>query len=129
MSPSAWSDQVEVALAGATGNDPTYSMGDLKREIETGTATLYVVFANDERLGWLVLWIDDFGSTKEMVIQSGAAIGREPRALQLAMPAVEKLARAHGCLTIRAHVNDGGRFRNLKRNGFIKSETVMRKAL
>ncbi len=129
MEPAAWSEEAESALAGATGNDPTYTLGDLQHEIESGTATLYLVTAGNERLGWLVLWVENFGGTRELVIQSGAAIGREPRALRMAMPAIEKLGRSLGCSTMRAHLTDGARLRAMRRSGFSKAETVMRKAL
>jgi len=121
-----WSVQAANALAGAAGNDPTYTMDDLQREIKDGSATLYAVQLGQERLGYVVLWVDDFGGTKELVIQSGRALARDNWAVAMTLPVLRAFAKSRGCLSMRAHSSDGAMIGRLKKGGFHRAETVMR---
>lgn len=127
LRPVPWSGEAEQALAGADGASKAYTMADLAREVQTGSATLYAVYQGAARLGFVVLWFDNFGGTKELVIQSGRAFANERRAVALALPVIEQFARAAGCVGMRTHSNDSPMMGHLKRYGFKKSEIVLRK--
>ena len=127
---TTWSHEAALALAGAAGNDPTYTLNDLQREIMSGAADLFQVvrgFGDQvEILGFLVLWVEDFGGTKELVLQSGAALGHNSAAVRATLPVLASFARDHGCLSMRAHVSDPTLMGLLRRGGFHKAETVLR---
>lgn len=117
-------------LRGAAGIDPTYTMDDLRREVLDGYATLYRVTLGADTLGYVVLWVDDFGRTKELVVQTGEAIRDHVYAARVALPVIEAKAGALGCSSMRVHVAGGSRFiRELKRFGFRKTESVLKKGL
>jgi len=124
-----WNEEAASMLAGSTGNEPTYSISDLRREVEIGKAQLFMWSYGGEKLGYCVLWIDPFGDHLEMVIQAGAAFKSNARAFRLVMPIIEAKAIEHGCYGIRSHLVDGkwaSQFRSAK---YYKSETIMRKRL
>jgi len=125
---SQWNPEAELLLAGAAGNDPTYTLADLKREISSGHATLYAVMVDGMKVGYAVLWIEDFGRTKELVIQAGEAFGSNRDAFKRAIPALKQFAQERGCLSMRSHSNDPRNIGLLKSNGFRKAEVVMRQS-
>ena len=129
LQPASWNADAERLLAGAAGNDPTYTMGDLRREVETGAATLYRASVGSEMLGYIVAWVDRFGDTPELVLQSGEGFRDNARAFAIALPAIEELARRNGARTIRAHSNDAKKIGILKRSGFARAEVVVRKVV
>jgi len=126
LKPSIWNEQAAQLLAGAAGNDPTYSMADLENEINRGSATLYAVGIGGALAGYVVLWLDDFGGTKELVIQSGRALSNSALAIKLTLPALADFARQRGAISMRAHSNDPAMIKLLTRFGFKKSEIVLR---
>lgn len=127
LNPANWNEEAAALLAGAAGNDPTYSMSDLQNEVQNGVATLYEVLHGAEtRLGYVVLWVEDIGQTKELIIQSGAALARSDFAVSVVIPAIAEFARSRGCLTMRAHTNDKRMMRRLLQAGFHKAEVVVR---
>lgn len=128
LRPVPWSHEAAQLLNGAAGVDPTYTMDDLEREIQTGVATLYSVERGQSRLGYIVLWVENFGGTKELVIQSGKAFARERWAVKETLPVIEAFARANGCKSMRAHSSDSPMIGHLKRYGFRKTEIVLKKS-
>ena len=129
----AWNEEATRLLAGATGSDPTYSLNELRQEVEGGQVRLYrVVEGRGEEaflLGYVCLWVDRFGGGNELVIQAGAAMTKEADVLRKAMPAFEQVARDSNCIAIRAHVEGKGREKVLQRVGFHTAEIVMRKGV
>lgn len=125
----AWTADVERLFHDATGNEPTYSIEDLRHEVAKGHAQLFAWKFDEELLGYTVLWIDTHGAYSEMVLQAGSAFKSNNRAAKLVVPAIRQLAINQGCYAMRTHLTDGkwaGVFRSL---GFYKSETIMRKRL
>lgn len=133
LEPRSWSQEVEIAMAGATGNDPTYSLEDLKKEVRNGNAALYASIlsldADSVLLGYCVLWIDVTGTLREMVCQSGAILNGDAEAVALTMPVIEKMAKQRGCGFVRAHISERSWWRAFKKAGFRPAETVFRKEL
>nr|BDD44510.1 hypothetical protein 10 [Moraxellaceae bacterium] len=127
LTPTTWNEEAAMLLQGAAGNDPTYTMDDLRREVMDGDATLYGVSLGPDRLGYVVLWIDDFGRTKELVIQAGEAFQAHKLAARVTLPALREFARSRGCATMRTHVTAGSRYiRALREFGFRKTEYVLK---
>jgi hypothetical protein len=124
-----WNADAARLLEGAAGNDPTYTMADVRREVDEGFATLYRVTLGPEVLGYIVAWIDRFGDTPELVLQSGEGFKANDRAFRLALPAIDRLAQRNGCRTIRSHPSDAKKLAILKRNGFAKAEVVVRRVV
>ena len=126
----AWNEEAAILLHGAAGGDATYGMDDLRREVQAGLAVLYSVMLGRDRLGYVVLWVDDFGRTKELVIQTGEAFNNHNFAAQVTLPALEAFARSRGCLSMRTHCSGGSRFiAALRKAGWRKTEIVMRKGV
>lgn len=131
-----WTDQAAQLLSGAQGSHPTYTLEELRREVEQGTSQLMqVIDHNGDRpalIGYAVVWIETFGGNSEMVIQAGEALTETYRVMPWVMPAFDRLARANGCMSLRAHVDARKRpamVRALAKNGFTKAEIVMRREL
>ncbi|OEJ64651.1 hypothetical protein [Magnetovibrio blakemorei] len=126
----AWNEQAAILLQGAAGVDPTYTLDDLRREVIEGHATLYLVSLGADALGYVVLWVDDFGRTRELVIQAGEAFRNHKSAARLTLPALENFARSRGCASMRTHVAGGSRFiGSLRDAGFRKTEVVFKKGV
>lgn len=127
LNPAPWTVEAATLLAGAAGNSPTYTMSDLEREVNTGSATLYGVFINEVKIGFVVLWWEDFGGTRELIIQSGAAFAADDKAVAITLPVIEEFAKSIGCTSMRAHSNDKAMIKRLLRYGFAKTEIVVQK--
>jgi hypothetical protein len=127
MDRTEWNEEAERLLAGAAGNDPTYTLADLRREVQTGAAGLWVFHHGAEKLGYAVLFIEDFGGTKELVLQAGEAFASWPAAALKALHVIKAYALQSGCASMRSHIQGNGqRARVLKRAGFRRAEIVMR---
>lgn len=127
-----WNEEAERRLAANLDpKDPTYSIDELRREVERGTSWLYEVHEGARFLGWIVLFVEDFGGHREMIIQNGAAVVADSDLLGRTMAAVEPYARALGCVTIRTHIMTGRRSlaKKFKRLGYREAEVVLRKAI
>ncbi len=126
---AAWTEEVEELLADAAGNDPTYTVADLRKEVFDGQTHLIAVRDGAATVGYFCYWIDRYGTAAEMVIQAGASFLSFSNALKRAMPQIEALARRHGAEYIRSHPSSPVKARALRRAGFKQSEIVVRKAV
>ncbi len=124
-----WNEEAERLLAGATGNEPTYSISDLRSEVQSGLAQLFCWYLEDEKLGYTVMWIDNSFALSELVVQAGAALKGDRRAFRLVMPVIERMGKSYGCYAVRSHLTDGKWSAAFRGHGFYKSEVVMRKRL
>lgn len=133
LKPVLWSEEAAHLLEGATGTDPTYTLADLEREVRQGAATLYCVVlgstGNMVKLGYVVLWVDNFGAMKELVIQAGEAFANlDPDlAARAALPAIDAMALRLGCGASRCHVSINKFMKALKKAGYNRAEVVFRK--
>ena len=128
----AWNDDAAIRLAANLDpKDPTYSIQELAREVSAGTSWLFEVHQGSAFLGWIVLFVDDFGGGRELVIQNGAAVVNDANILRLVMGSVEPYARQLGCSVIRTHISTSkkGLARKFKALGFNEAETILRKAV
>lgn len=129
MQLAAWTPEVARLLAGAAGVDPTYTIDDMAREVgdPTNSSNLFVFHWKGKRIGYAVLFVEDFGGTKELVLQAGEAFISWERAALLAIGQIEAYALRMGCLSMRSHIQIGGRLKVMKKAGFRQSEIVVRK--
>lgn len=128
----AWTNDAAIRLASNLDpKDPTYSILELQREVEQGTSWLYEVYQGSAFLGWIVLFTDDYGGGRELIVQNGAAVVRDQNILKLVMAAVEPYARQLGCQSIRTHIakSKSGLARKFKELGFRDAEIVLRKSI
>lgn len=125
----AWNDEAQALLARAIGNNPSYSVDELAAEVESRSSALFLVEAGQERLGYVAVFIEEFGGGKEMVLQAGAALQNDLNALRRAMPAFERFAKRNNCTSIRAHMGDMPRVKMMKKAGFALAEYVVRKGV
>lgn len=127
---ASWTAEVEAMMQGATGSNPTYTVAELRAEVERGQTQLFQVVEGDNtgarKLGYVCLWIDRFGNSPELVLQAGAALQGEKEAFRKALPSLRRVAVENGCSDIRIHVEGAGRVRMFKSCGFAAAETVMR---
>lgn len=128
MRKVAWNDEAERLLAGAAGNDPTYTLSDIRREVEGGTSDLFVFHYGTEKLGYAVLWFDNYGGTKELVLQCGEAFMSWRRAAHLALQVIKAYAIKEGCHSMRSHIQRGDRLAVMMRAGFRRSEIVVKQS-
>ena len=131
---TGWNPTAASLLAGAQGSHPTYTLEELRREVEAGQAQLMAVIDHNsgqpDLLGYVVVWIERFGGGAELVIQAGEAMQNTYRVMPWVMPAFDRLAKQNGCMSIRAHVDAKTRpamVKALGKAGFEKAEVVMRR--
>lgn len=124
--PAPWNVQAEALLDGAVGSNPSYTVAELRQEVEAGSSTLFGVLEGDRLLGYIATFIEDFGGGRELVLQSGAGISGKLEPLKKAVPAFAAYARSVGATSMRAHVEGWGRVRLFKAAGFKEAETVLR---
>jgi len=121
-----WNGEAERLLERAIGNNPTYTVQELRAEVENRTSMLLSVVAGDQRLGYIAVFFEGFGGGRELVLQCGAALQNDTAALARAMPAFRDLARSGGATSIRAHMGDKARVRMFEKFGFKLAEYVVR---
>lgn len=124
-----WSVEAEALLQEATGSHPAYTVSDIRHEVETGKARLMVVIDHNTgqpvNLGYIVVWIEPFGGTPELVLQAGAAFVNTLGTVKHVVPAMVRLMLENKCATMRAHCNPA-MARALKKARFKQAEIVMR---
>lgn len=130
LAQTFWNPNAERLLKDATGDDPTYTIEDLKREVQTGTATLYAVRAvqGGDLIGYFVAWKDEFGDGSgngDLVLQAGNALIKFEAGLRLALPLIRDLAKQKGCQFIRSHPSNPRMMRALQKVGFKTREYVV----
>lgn len=125
-----WSEEAAHYLAGATGSDPSYTIDELRKEVQTGRCNLFLVIEKTEqgldRLGFVVLWVDNFGNSPELVVQAGVSFDERAGALKKTMPALVQVMKDSGCASMRVHVEGRARVNLFEKNGFAVAETVLR---
>lgn len=126
-----WSDEAAHYLAGATGSDPSYTIEELRKEVQAGRCNLFLVIEESEqgrldRLGFVVLWVDNFGASPELVVQAGVSFEEQAGALKKTMPALVQVMKDSGCASMRVHVEGRARVNLFEKNGFAVAETVLR---
>lgn len=127
MQRVSWNAEAERLLAGATGDDSTYTLTDLRNEVVSGMAELHLVTLGPDKLGYVVLYFEDFGGTRECVLQMGEAFANWAQAAGYALQVIEAYAIQQGAKSMRAHVQKGGRLAALRNAGFRQAEIVVRK--
>ena len=128
---AVWTETVTEVMADATGSNPTYTVSELKAEVEGGAAQLFAVVdrqpGDEALLGYIIFWVEQFGGGRELVLQAGAALlAHTEDTLAYVMPAIRRQAKAHNCGSIRAHVVARGMERKFRRLGWACAERVMR---
>jgi len=125
-----WSAEAEQKMAEAIGNDPTYSIEDLKTEVARGSTVLFAVIdmaaSPAEKLGYVSLWVDPVGQARELVIQAGASLVGTKNGLKRAMPALAEEMRNKNCQHMRAHTFNRAVGRALRAAGARLAEEVYR---
>ncbi|MEQ8829737.1 MAG: hypothetical protein RLW87_08000 [Alphaproteobacteria bacterium] len=124
--PAEWSQAAERLLAGAVGSNPSYTLDELRNEVRSGNSMLFAGLIDGLLVGFVVVWFEDFGGGREMVIQAGAALGSNQSALKAFMPKFEMLMKQGRATSMRAHVEDRRLLRAMKSVGFKEAETVVR---
>jgi hypothetical protein len=130
--PATWNPTAEELLEDATGSNPSYTVAELKAEVESGRAHLFAVIDRqpdkDSLLGFVVMWIEAFGGGREMVLQAGAALLQKTEStLAYVQPAFARLAKENRCTSIRVHVERRALIRKFKSLGWDQAEVVMRR--
>lgn len=128
----AWSAQADALLVGATGSNPSYTVNELRREVEAGQARLFRVVdrqaAGDRLLGYVVLWVEEFGGGRELVIQAGAKLTNlRWDVLRYVQPGFERLTLENDCSSMRVHLSDPALEAKFKRLGWRREEVVLRR--
>lgn len=130
LKAAPWTPMVERLMEGATGSDPSYTVAELRQEVEAGQVHLFAVVEGGQEggalLGYVCVWVDQFGGGSDLVIQAGVALQGEAGALAKAMPVFRSMARENGCTAIRVHVEGSKRMKLFKSVGFEHAEHVMR---
>lgn len=127
-----WSEEAAHYLAGATGSDPSYTIEELRKEVQAGRCNLFLVIEETEqgqglnRLGFVVLWVDNFGQSPELVVQAGVSFDESAGALKKTMPVLVQVMKDSGCASMRVHVEGRARVNLFEKNGFAVAETVLR---
>ncbi|WP_135077676.1 hypothetical protein [Terasakiella sp. SH-1] len=125
-----WNEEAERKMAEAIGNDPTYSIADLKTEVARGSTVLFAVIdmavSPAERLGYCCLWVDPVGQARELVIQAGASLVGTRNGLKRAMPALIQEMKNKNCQHMRAHTSNRAVGRALRAAGAKLAEEVYR---
>ena len=125
-----WSDEAAYYLSGATGSDPSYTIEELRREVQAGRCNLFLVIEEKKeglgRIGFVVLWVDNFGNAPELVVQAGVSFDEQAGALKKTMPALVQVMKDSGCASMRVHVEGRARVSLFEKNGFAVAETVLR---
>ena len=130
----AWNMQAESLLAPTLDEgDPTFSLSELQQSVLSGRSTLFQVIEQvsgrpDALLGWVVVFVEHFGGSAELVLQTGAALQNTSGSFAKAVPEIIKFARSQGCSSVRSHVLVKNSYlgRLFGKQGFQKAEVVYR---
>lgn len=104
-------------------DNPAYRAEDIKQDVRAGNAQVSNLFDGKRHVGFFVYQIDKM----EFVI---LALFIEPeirKALEIAMPYIDTLAKSLGCKSTRFNTARPGLVDTTKKYGFEFSEIVMRK--
>lgn len=130
LSPAAWSLAAECALLAALRRS-ALTVTELRQACESGRMRLWYVAdaAADAVAGYYVTWVDSKAAGDELVIV--AAAGRLPgiSLTRSVLPAIEALAAAGGCSSVRVHSIRPGMLKALARQGYAPAEIVYRKVI
>lgn len=124
--PDTWGPAVEAAMGPIVQRRSRYTLAALQRDVKTGNVALKRVVERQTptkrvTLGWVTLVQEG----DQLVLQNGAAAdGQRGRALRLAQPALERIARENGARSIRAHVATRARRRLLQARGYVPVQTT-----
>ena len=124
-----WTAEIETRLRPTVVDEPTYSIADLRAEVQAGTSTLVGGFDGGRLEGVMVFFVERFGLQAEFVLQAGAGVIGDKAALQKYFPLLEREAVRRNCDAIRTHLARDTYRDAYKRLGFRQSEIVMRKAV
>jgi len=127
---TGWSAEAEALLQEATGSNPSYTVNELRYEVESGKSRLMMVVDHNTgkpvHLGYIVAWIEPFGGNNELVLQAGAAFVNTLQKAGYIAPALRRLMNDNRCVSMRAHTDNKAMVRALRRAGFMQAEIVMR---
>jgi cytosine/adenosine deaminase-related metal-dependent hydrolase len=109
-------------------DDPAAHTDGLSRLVMSGAANCYHVVKDGERIGIVVTKVEE-SAARELVVVAIYSASPEPISPQLA-EAIEDLARAESCISIRFHTIRAAAARYAaERHGYRLTELVMRKSL
>jgi len=128
LSRVAWSETAARILAPVCADEPG-GLGDVAVQVQTGTASLFKVDAQERLVGFYVVRIDQLTAGDELVIV--AAAGRLPGVdlIAVMLPTFEAQAVLSDCGAVRIHTNRKGMVKKIARRGYGFSEWVFRKKL
>jgi hypothetical protein len=119
-----WADESAYWLAQATGPD---CLGDIRAQVENGTARLFHIKALSATVGAFVLRVDTTTRGAEGVIVSAAAALHGVDMIASCLPAIERMF--NGCRAIRYHTTRAALVRRLGAMGYNAAEIVAIKEL
>lgn len=119
-----WSERNDELSARLSAFDnPAYRADRLKVDVQSGKAAVCNLFSGKTHLGFLVYEIDG----KELVVLALFIDPEIQKALNVAIPYIEKLAISNGCKSTRFNTSRPGLIIGCEKHGFKMSEIVMRK--
>lgn len=125
-----WNAEAEALLQEATGSNPSYTINELRHEVEMGDTHLMAVVDHNTGeavlLGFVCMWIEPYGGNRELILQAGAAFVNTLQKVGYVAPALHRLMYENKCVSMRAHTDSKAMERALKRAGFKRAEIVMR---
>ncbi|PZO86535.1 MAG: hypothetical protein DI626_06260 [Micavibrio aeruginosavorus] len=121
-----WNLSAATILAAAC--DETFTISDLQADCESGRASLFNIFSNDEaHIASMALRVDGEGDHKEMVVVAGGGYLKGASLYKVLTPYVEALAVQNGCRFLRGHTSRRGIGRLMENAGWEQSEIIFRK--
>lgn len=108
-----WSERVAQGITRAAGDD----LKEIKAQVQTGAASCFEFVG----LGFVVVRIEHYSTSKEFVIVAG-----EGRSFKTAAPILRAMAKRSGCDCIRTHTKSRAIARLWSRYGLALDEYVLK---
>ena len=104
-------------------DNPAYRADQIKKDVQDGRAKVCNLFCGKSHSGFLTYEIDG----KELVILALFIDPDIPKALEIAIPFIDTLAKSNRCTSTRFNTARPGLMIGCEKHGFKMSEIVMRK--
>jgi hypothetical protein len=124
-----WDDRAADDFAPIILPDSPRGLEGLKRDAETGVATVLAVAANGQRIGSVLVRIERGGDGSYFVIECANADLPGFDLVETCMPALEGWARKAGCVAVDIPTHRPGLVFKLKKRGYQVAQTIMRQGL